>query len=122
LYIPDVGNNTIKQIDSSGTIHTVAPVFATPQSLTVDSSGFMYSANKPGSTYYFSFYAPWGSQSAYGNTYVAGSCTPSTPCSLASVGLSKPANIGIDPYDNLFMAEGTKGAAEMPVAGLAGGS
>jgi hypothetical protein len=30
--------------------------------------------------------------------------------------------MSIDPYDNLFFEEGTKGAAEMPVAGLAAGS
>ena len=44
------------------------------------------------------------------------------PCSLTTVGMSRPANINIDPYDNLFFEEGTKGAAEMPVAGIAGGS
>ena len=95
---------------------------ATPASLAADSSGFLYSANITGSTYYFSFYAPWGTQSAYGYTHVAGTCTPSAPCSIASVGMSKPANMSIDPYDNLFFEEGTKGAAEMPVAGLAAGS
>jgi hypothetical protein len=122
LYIPDVGNNTIKIIDSSGAIGTLTPAFATPQSIVADSSGFLYSLNKPASTYYFSFYAPWGTQSAYGYTHTAGTCTPSAPCSIASVGMSKPANINIDPYDNLFFEEGTKGAAEMPVAGLAAGS
>jgi hypothetical protein len=122
LYIPDVGNNIIKEIDSSGGISTVTPVFATPQSLVADSSGFLYSMNTIGSTYYFSYYAPWGSQSAYGTAHTAGSCTPSTPCALTSVGMSRPANINIDPYDNLFFEEATRGAAEMPVSGVAGGS
>jgi hypothetical protein len=36
--------------------------------------------------------------------------------------MGRPANITIDPYDNLFFEENTKGAAEMPVASLAGGS
>lgn len=121
LYIPDVGSNLIKEIDSSGAINTVTPVFAVPQSLVADSAGFLYSLNVPGSTYYFSLYSPYGSQSAYGTTYAPGSCTPSTPCSLTSVGMGRPANINIDPYDNLFFAEGTKGAAEMPVSGLSGG-
>jgi hypothetical protein len=122
LYIPDVGNNIIKEIDSSAAIHTLSPVFATPQTLVADSSGFLYSLNTTGSTYYFSFYTPWGSQSAYGTTPAAGNCTPSAPCSLSTVGMSRPANINIDPYDNLFFEEGAKGAAEMPVASLAGGS
>jgi hypothetical protein len=122
LYIPDVGNKIIKEIDSSGTIATLSPVFATPQTLVADSAGLLYSLNVTGSTYYFSFYTPWGSQSAYGTTYAPGSCTPSTPCPLTAVGMSRPANISIDPYDNLFFEEGTKGAAEMPVANLAGGS
>ena len=122
LYIPDVGNNIIKELDSSGSFHTVSPVFATPQSLVADSSGFLYSANTSGSTYYFSFYAPWGSQSAYGTTHTVGSCTPSAPCALTSVGMSRPANITIDPYDNLFMEDATKGAIEMPVASLSGGA
>jgi hypothetical protein len=122
LYIPDVGNNIIKQIDSSGTIVTVNPAFATPQSLVADSSGVMYSTNTVGSTYYFSAYYPWGVQSAYGYTYAAGNCTPSAPCPLSTVGMSQPASLSIDPYDNLFFDERTKGAAEMPVASIAGGS
>lgn len=122
LYIPDTGNNLIKELDSSGALHTVNPVFATPASLVADSSGFLYSTNTSGSTYYFSFYAPWGSQSAYGTTHTVGSCTPSTPCPLTSVGMSRPANINIDPYDNLFFEDATKGAAEMPVTSLAGGA
>jgi hypothetical protein len=122
LYIPDVGNKVIKEIDSSPTLHTLSPVFATPQTVVADSSGFLYSLNITGSTYYFSYYTPYGSQSAFGTTYAPGGCTPSAPCSLTTVGMSHPANINIDPYDNLFFAEGTKGAAEMPVASLAGGS
>ncbi|HEX4321953.1 MAG TPA: Ig-like domain repeat protein [Acidobacteriaceae bacterium] len=122
LYIPDVGNNAIKELDSSGIIHTVNPVFATPQTLAVDSAGILYSLNVTGSTYYFSDYYPWGTQSAWGTTYAAGACTPSTPCSLSTVGMSMPANISIDPYDNLFFDERTKGAAEMPVSAIGGGS
>ncbi|HEY2857356.1 MAG TPA: Ig-like domain repeat protein [Terracidiphilus sp.] len=122
LYIPDVGNSIIKEIDSSGAINTLTPVFAVPQSIVGDSSGFLYSLNVTGSTYYFSFYAPWGSQSAYGTTYAPGACTPSAPCPLSTVGMGKPANINIDPYDNLFFEDTSKGAAEMPVASLAAGS
>ena len=122
LYLADVGHNLIREFDSSATVTNISPVFAVPATVAVDSSGFVYSANVPGSTYYFSFYAPWGSQSAYGTTHTVGSCTPSTPCPLTSVGMASPANITIDPYDNLFMEDATKGAIEMPVAGLAGGS
>ena len=121
VYIADIGNDLIKKIDSSGTISTVSPAFAVPASLAVDSFGFIYSANVHGSTYYFSYTAPWGVQSAFGYTYAAGTCTPSAPCSFNSVGMSYPANMSIDDNDNLFFEEGSKGAAEMPVAGFAGG-
>ncbi len=122
IYVADTGNNFIRELDSTGIIANLQPVFATPAAVTVDSSGFIYSTNVSGSTYYFSFYAPWGSQSAFGTTHTVGSCTPSTPCPLTSVGMANPANITIDPYDNLFMEDATKGAIEMPVASLAGGS
>lgn len=122
LYIDDIGNQLIKEIDSSGALNTITPVFATPASIAVDSLGIVYSTNVSGSTYYFSFYEPWGTQSAYGTTYAPGSCTPSTPCPLSTVGMGSPAHITIDPYDNLFFEEHTKGAGEMPVAGLSGGS
>ena len=122
LYIPDVGHKLIKEIDSSGAIATVNPVFAVPQSLVADSSGFIYSINVPGSTYYFSFYAPFGSQTAYGTPYSPGTCSPSTPCPLTTVGMGRPYNLNIDASDNLFFEEATKGAAEMPVGAVSGGS
>ncbi len=122
VYVADTGNNLLKQLDSSGTITPTSPAFATPASIAVDSAGIIYSANTTGSTYYFSFYTPWGSQTAYGYTYAAGTCTPSTPCALNTVGLSRPTNLSMDAYDNLFFEEGTKGAAEMPVASISGGS
>lgn len=122
LYIDDIGNNLIKQIDSSGAINTISPVFAVPASIAVDSFGIVYSTNVSGSTYYFSAFFPWGEQSSYGTTYAAGSCTPSTPCPLTTVGMSQPTHMSIDAYDNLFLEERTKGAAEMPVTNLAGGT
>ena len=123
LYIADTGNNAMKEMDSSGVItNTGLGPIATPVSLAVDSFGIMYTANTSSSTYYFSTYYPWGTQTAYGYAYLAGTCTPSAPCAFSAVGMSKPANVSIDPYDNLFFEEGTKGAAEMPVAGISGGS
>jgi hypothetical protein len=121
LYVADIGNSQIRLIDSSGVLNSITPFFGTPASLAVDSLGIVYSANVPGSTYYFSYFTPWGSQSAYAVTYAPGSCTPSTPCSLLSVGMSKAANMSMDAYDNLFFEEGTRGAAEMPVADVGGG-
>jgi hypothetical protein len=121
LYIADTGNNLIKEIDSSGNTSQQNPI-ATPASLAVDSFGIIYTTNITGSTYYFSTFFPWGSQTAYGYTYPAGDCTPSTPCPLSTVGMGSPAHMSIDGYDNLFFEETTKGAAEMPVAGIAGGS
>ena len=123
LYIADTGNDKVKEMDSSGVIITtpLGPI-ATPASIAVDSFGILYTANVSGSTYYFSAFFPWGSQTAYGYTYAPGACTPSAPCPFSSVGMSHPANMSMDAYDNLFFEEGTKGAAEMPVAGISGGS
>lgn len=122
VYIADIGNNIIKEIDSTGAVNTLTPVFATPASLAVDSLGIIYSANTPASTYYFSYFTPWGTQTAYGTPYAAGACTPSTPCSLGTVGMSRPANMSINAYDDLFFEENTKGAAEMPVTTISGGT
>ncbi len=122
LYVADIGNANIKQIDSSGAVNPYTPFFATPASIAVDSLGIMYSTNITGSTYYFSYFMPWGSQTAYGTAYAPGSCTPSAPCSLSTVGMSRPANMSIDAYDDLFFEEGTKGAAEMPVSNISGGT
>jgi hypothetical protein len=123
LYIADTGNNKVKEMDSTGTIiiDPSSPI-ATPLSIAVDSFGILYTANTPGSTYYFSTYYPWGSQTAYGYTYAAGACTPSAPCPFSTVGMSKPANMSMDAYDNLFFEEATKGAAVTPVSSISGGS
>ncbi|MGA8151499.1 MAG: choice-of-anchor D domain-containing protein [Terriglobales bacterium] len=123
LYIADTGNNKVKEMDSSGVIITTTlnPI-ATPASITVDSFGILYTANVHGSTYYFSIYYPWGSQTAYGYAYTSATCTPSAPCAFSAVGMNYPANISIDAYDDLFFEEGTTGAAEMPVANISGGT
>ena len=123
LYVADTGNSKVKEMDSTGVITTNAssPI-ATPASIAVDSFGILYTSNVSGSTYYFSVYYPWGSQTAYGYTYAPGGCTPSAPCPFSTVGMSHPANMSMDAYDNLFFEEGTRGAAEMPVASIAGGS
>lgn len=123
VYVADTGNNRIDEIDSTGVINnTVLGPIATPVSLAVDSLGIIYTANTPSSEYYFSAFYPWGSQTAYGYAYASGTCTPSAPCPFATVGMSKPANMSIDNYDDLIFEEGTKGAAEMPVASISGGS
>jgi len=122
LYIADTGNNLVKEMDSSGSLVTtpLSPI-ATPVSIAADSFGILYTSNT-GSTYYFSVYYPWGSQTAYGYAHTAATCTPSAPCALSAVGMSSPGSMSMDAYDNLFFEEGTKGAAEMPVAGISGGS
>lgn len=123
LYIADTGNNLVKKMDSTGSIVNAAnsPI-ATPASITADSFGIAYTLNTTGSTYYFSTYYPWGSETAYGYTHTAATCTVSAPCAFSTVGMSSPANVSIDANDNLFFEEGTKGAAEMPVGGISGGS
>ena len=123
LYIADTGNSKVKDMDSSGVIITdpSSPI-ATPASIAVDSFGILYTANTSASTYYFSTYYPWGSQTAYGYIYTGGACTPSAPCPFSTVGMSKPANMSMDANDDLFFEEATKGAAEMPVSSISGGS
>jgi hypothetical protein len=122
IYIDDIGNDLIKEIDSSGTISTITPFFVTPASLAVDSFGIIYAASIPGAAYYFTVYLPSGTEIAFSPPYKPGTCTPSTPCAFFSVGMSDPAQINIDPNDDLFMEERTKGALEMPVASYASGA
>jgi hypothetical protein len=123
LYIADTGNDKLKEMDSSGVI-TPSPSnpIATPASLAADSFGIVYTANTHGSTYYFSVFYPWGSQTAYGYAYTSAACTPSAICNFSAVGMNYPANMSIDNYNNLFFEEGTLGAAEMPVTSISGGS
>jgi large repetitive protein len=123
LYIADTGNDKLKEMDSSGVITPTAlgPI-APPASLAADSFGIVYTANTHGSTYYFSIFYPWGSQTAYGYTYTSSTCTVSAPCAFSAVGMNYPANMSIDNYDDLFFEEGTTGAAEMPVTNISGGS
>lgn len=123
VYIPDTGNNRVAKIDSTGNlVNTANSPIATPTSLAPDSFGILYTSNVTGSTYYFSVYYPWGSETAYGYTHTAGTCTPSAPCAFSAVGMSSPANMSMDAYDDLFFEDGTKGAAEMPVSSISGGS
>lgn len=123
LYIADTGNNKVREIDSSGILTSTpfSPI-STPASLAADNYGILYTANTHGSTYYFSVFYPWGSQTAYGYPYTYSTCTVSAPCALSAVGMSYPANMSIDAYDDLFFEEGSGGAAEMPVSSIAGGS
>ncbi len=123
LYIADTGNSKVKEMDSSGVlVNDISSPIATPASIAADSFGILYTTNTPGSTYYFSVYYPWGSQTAYGYAYAPGGCTPSTPCPFSTVGMSHPFNMSMDAYDDLFFEEATKGAAEMPASSISGGS
>ncbi|HTX76109.1 MAG TPA: Ig-like domain repeat protein, partial [Terracidiphilus sp.] len=121
VYIADTGNVRVKEIDSSGTITSIEPAFTTPASIAVDSSGFIYNLNTSATVYYFSYISPWEEQSAFGYTYAAGTCTPSAPCSFATVGMGSPAHLSIDASDDLYFEEGTYGAAEMPVGAYSAG-
>jgi hypothetical protein len=121
IYVADIGNNKIKEIDSTGVLNSVNVAFSTPAALAVDNAGIIYSTNVPSSTYYFSDFTPWGVQTAFGYTYTSTTCTVSAPCAFSSVGMSGPANVSIDNSDNLFMLEGTTGSAEMPVSNIGAG-
>jgi hypothetical protein len=120
IYIADVGNDKIREIDSSGNLDTISLAFGPQQSIAVDTFGLIYGLAVPGAATYFTYYYPTGTQTGYSPTYAPGSCTPSTPCNISTVGLGSPASLSIDPYDNLFFTEKTKGAAEMPVGGVSG--
>ncbi len=122
VYIADTGNNLLREIDSSGALTSITPIIGstTPASIAVDNMGIIYTANTPSSSYYFAYYAPWGSQTAYGTTYVASACTPGSPCSLGTVGMFSPANLSMDTNDNLFLETRTQGAVEMPVSASEG--
>lgn len=121
LYIGDTGNNYVREIDSTGTLDNISTDGNPPTSVAVDSFGFIYILSS--SSDYFDFYTPWGGEVVFSNAYKGGStCTPSAPCELSTVGMNDAGYINIDPNDNLFMAERTQGALEMPVAGLAGSS
>ena len=122
LYVADIGNNQVRKIDSTGTIVNISPFFATPASLAVDNFGEIWTANLSTGQYYFSEFSPFGSQTAWGVAYVDTTCTPSSPCSVLSVGMDEPAEINIDSNNNLFMEEATQGALEMPAGGYSGGN
>jgi len=122
LYIADTGNNKIEEIDSGGTLNVTNSFGGVPASIAVDSLGIFYTANVLNSTDYFSFYTPWLSATTYFTTYAPGTCTPSAPCPLTTVGMGSPAGMSIDAYDNLIFEERSKGAAEMPVAGVGAGT
>jgi hypothetical protein len=122
VYIADTGNNKIEEIDSSGALNPVNAFGAAPASIAVDTAGILYTANIQGSSSYFSFYTPWLSATTYFTPYAPGSCTPSTPCPLTTVGMGSPAGMSIDAYDDLIFEEKSKGAAEMPVASVSGGT
>jgi hypothetical protein len=121
LYIDDIGNNFLREIDSSGLITNVSPFFGAPTSIAVDNFGIVWGPTASGSSFYFTNYNPSRTQTGWAAPpYTPGSCTESTPCNLTSVGLGEPAEISIDSNNNLFMEEETKGAVEMPVSGWVG--
>ncbi|HEY6446321.1 MAG TPA: choice-of-anchor D domain-containing protein, partial [Acidobacteriaceae bacterium] len=118
LYIDDIGNNLLREIDSTGAITNVSPFFGTPASIAVDNFGDVWAPTVSGGSFYFSNYNPSRTQSGWSAPpYTPGSCTASTPCNLINVGLGNPAEISIDSNNNLLMEEETRGALEMPVSG-----
>jgi hypothetical protein len=118
LYIADSGNTLIRRIDSSGGLADTTPV-AVPASIAVDTFGVTYAVS-PGASQYFSYYDPQGGYTWYFNTYKSGTCTPSAPCNLSTVGMGTPNSLSIDGNNNLFLEEQTEGAMEAPVGGVAG--
>jgi hypothetical protein len=123
VYVADTGNTYVREIDSSGNIKSVQPFISNPPaSIAVDSFGYIYNLNTSATPWYFSYITPFGGQSAFGYAYSPGTCTESAPCPFSTVGMGSPANLSIDANDNLFFEERTRGAAEMPVAAISGGS
>jgi hypothetical protein len=119
LYIADEGNGLIRQIDATGNVVNRTPV-AAPQSVAVDNFGLIYTVN-PSATDFFSYYEPTGGYTYYFATYTPGNCTALDPCDVGTVGMGAPANITMDPFNDLFVEAAPLGVMLLYVAGVAGG-
>jgi hypothetical protein len=108
LYVADTGNNIVRQMDSSGVLQTIAPSALTPVGVAVDNFGQVY-YSEPASNLLFEIfdYGPVVQISGSGSD----ACTYAAPCSLSSEAVSKPGQLAIDPYNNLFFPNANQGAA-----------
>ena len=108
LYVADTGNGMIRMLDSSGTFKTLASGESSPSGIAVDTFGEVY-FDEPAANAMFEIFDYGLLVAASGTT--AGSCTASTPCTLASTQIDNPGEMSMDPYNHLFFAEATAGAA-----------
>ncbi len=108
LYIADSGNGLIRYMDSSGTITTLASGYTNAMGVAVDTFGEVYfDVPATGKMYEIYDYGPVVQDTGTGSS----SCTVGTPCTLGAQMLSLPGEMSMDPYNNLFFADGHQGAA-----------
>ena len=111
LYVADTGNNVIRSMDSSGAFTTVSSgTLSAPYGVAVDSFGEVF-FDEPAKNFIFQIF-DYGAQYQINGTGTD-SCSTSTPCSIANEAVYAPGQMSIDPYDNIVMVEGNRGAMEL---------
>jgi hypothetical protein len=106
LYIADTGNGIVRSIDSSGAIKNLSSG-QPPTGIAVDSFGEVFFSNQTANTINEIYaYGPEFTASGTGTD----ACAVSAPCKLSQEAVSKPGAMSMDPYDQLFFADGSSGA------------
>jgi len=117
LYVADTGNNTIRYMDSSGVIKTLATTSAGPSGIAVDTFGEVYfdlPTATAGTMFEIYGYGPVVQINGTGTA----SCPAATPCNLSSEALGTPGEMSMDPYNHLFFVDSHMGAAMATVQPL----
>jgi sugar lactone lactonase YvrE len=108
LWVADTGNGIVRQIDSSGTIKTLASGYTGASGIAVDTFGQAYfDVPSTGKMYEIYDYGPVVPLSGTGTA----SCPAATPCTLSSEALDTPGEMSMDPYNHLFFTDSHSGAA-----------
>ncbi|MGP8250792.1 MAG: choice-of-anchor D domain-containing protein, partial [Terracidiphilus sp.] len=108
LYVADSGNDVIRYMDSSGNFKSLATTSTAPLGIAVDTFGEVYFDTPSTDFMYEVFdYGPVVQASGTGTD----NCPSTTPCELENEALATPGMMSIDPDNNLFFADNTRGAA-----------
>jgi hypothetical protein len=115
LYIADTGNMTIRFIDSSGSIKSLASTATGPIGIAVDNFGEVYFDEPSANTMHEIYdYGPVVQVNGTGTA----TCPAATPCNLNSEALGSPGTMSIDPNNHLFFVDSHLGAAMATVQPL----
>ncbi len=109
LYAADTGNNVIRMLDSSGVWTNVSSSASAPWGVGADSFGEVWYSN-PAANSIHEVYA-YGVLDFQANGAGTDACAYPSTCTLNVEQVTKPGSITIDQYDNMYFAEGTRGAA-----------